>query len=192
MLGGPAELVAELRAAVRAEREALSALRAARLAHQGATARTTAAARQLRGAGVATSNVAVVVAQELGLSCSPGLRKSLAARLRQRLARERVTPGHMKDEGASPRSSGSHVPSKGKEAKMPRLIKRTITEEYLTDDAKSAGLKACAIEDKSCDDKDAVDGLDDDMLDELDEEPEDEAPAPRRAAAPRQPARRPR
>lgn len=169
----PQHLVVRLTGAVRAERETLQALGAARAAHRVAVGATTAAVAELRGAGVLLTTAARVVATGLGMGPTPEVRQRIAARLRKRLARS-VTVGHADPIPPPTAAREAPLPSQTtQEPNMsePKLIKRVTTEEFLdvTPDKKKA--KADEVEVDIDADEERLDGLDDeDCI--CDDEPE--------------------
>jgi hypothetical protein len=140
----PPEIAADLAGAVRAEREARTALR-------DALRRQASALRRLRTGGVPFT--AAALASVLGEEASPEVRRRLAARLRQRI--RRVTERHAKPEPVSPPAVSVPLPSveaTNEENAMPngKLIKKTTTvEEYEVDlDAEADEDEADEVEDE--------------------------------------------
>jgi len=180
--GAPPALIAELEAAIRAEREARAALTAAQAAHRDAVARTTGVASELRAVGCPMTDIALVVAREIGLTGSVSVRRKLAARFRKRAARRRVTErptelGALPPHGGAPRlplNSEVHE----KESAMAKLIKKTtVTEEFVEDTTKP---KKAAQDEAGDDDLDGLEDLGDE--DEDDDEDDDRPRRSRRRA----------
>ena len=167
-------LVAALEEAVRAERAALAALSAAREVHQRAMARTTEVAAELQAAGIPMTRIALVVAREIGLPASVAARRRLAARLRQRTARRRVTASHADHAGSPPVACHGSLPSSmavhERESHMPKLIKKTtVTEEFVEQSTRRATKGGGAAESEPDEDLDDLADFDDDEQD--DDEP---------------------
>jgi len=159
-------LVDELTAAVQFEHEAQAALTVAKSVYRGALARTGAAVRRLRDAGVPSTEVAALVARESGLSPSVPVRTRIAARLRKRTTRNPVTrcPEGLPSPPAPP--TPDPLTSKGSdnihlEAQMAAKLVKRVTETFI--EAKEQD------EDR---DLGGVDGVDDlaDVEDDDDEE----------------------
>ena len=173
----PPELVSDLTEALHAEAEARSALAAARERHRHAVAKTTAAVKELRSAGIPATAIACMVARAWGLTPSVSNRTRIAARLRQRVARDGVTQRHGDLAAASPEASVTSLQSVQEREETETtdmsqmLVKRvTTTETFLAEPDDEA-------DDGAVGDLDDVDGVDD-----YDEDAERK---PRRRPAPR-------
>jgi hypothetical protein len=133
----PAQLVAEVAAAIEAERVAICALRVAR-------GRVVEAMKALRVAGIPLT--AAALPRALGLPPTIAARRRLAHRLRQRTYRVTHRDALLPD-----RSGPSPAPSlrseNKEEAIMTQLIRRkTVTEDYLTEDGEEIDIEPDADE----------------------------------------------
>jgi len=125
--------------------------------------------RELRAAGLPASRVAQRVALARGIVLPVRDRLRLAERLRKRAWRGTHRPrdlaaAHGLALAADSHSEGAIKPTNDLESNMGKLIKRTITEEYLED------------EDREEEERDQEDGA------EAEEAEDDDEPAPRRRA----------
>ena len=157
MTTGATALVDRLVLALRAEEQTRSALRDA-LREQGRIL------RELRATGLPATTVAHRIAAARGIALPVHDRLRLAERLRKRAWRGTHRPvdlagPHGQPSATDPRSDRAITPDH-KESNVGKLIKRTITEEYLEDDEG---------------DEEEQEAEDDETEEEVDEEP-----APRR------------
>lgn len=123
----PASLLDALAQALLGEERARAEVRAA-------LARQADLLRQLRGLGLPATRVAHRVAASWGVSLSVSDRLRLARRLRKRAEREtsrRADLAGAHGLAPSPTSSWSWAITPSQEEVMAKLVKRTITEEYV-------------------------------------------------------------
>ena len=134
----------------------------ARAEVQAAVGRQADLLRDLRRLGVPATRVAQKVASSLGHPLPVGDRLRLARRLRKRAERETarradlVAPsGHLVI-AASP-SDRALPPQPEEENVMPKLIKRTVVEEYVEDEAKDAERDEDADDQEEDEEEDGAD-----------------------------------
>lgn len=133
----PANLTADLADAMRREERAHAEEKRAHLQVLDAVRDQVSSLEALRASGCPLTNAVVPVLKALGEPTDLASRKRLAARLRKRKQRQRVTAGHAEDRYKTNTGAGTSLPSTvRKEATMAdrikRVIEKTTTTEYVT------------------------------------------------------------